>query len=38
MKISATGINLIKEFEDIRLSVYADSNGYPTVGWASEKM
>lgn len=33
MKISTTGINLIKEFEDIRLSVYADSSGYPTVGW-----
>ena len=33
MKISTTGINLIKKYESCKLSVYADANGYPTVGW-----
>lgn len=33
MKISTTGINLIKKYESCKLYVYADANGYPTVGW-----
>lgn len=33
MNTSTTGINLIKKHESCSLSVYADANGYPTVGW-----
>ena len=33
MNTSTTGINLIKKYESCSLSVYADANGYPTVGW-----
>lgn len=33
MNVSTTGVNLIKKYESCELSVYADANGYPTVGW-----
>jgi lysozyme len=33
MKISSTGMNLIKKYEGLNLNVYADPSGYPTVGY-----
>ena len=35
MKISQTGINLIKEFEGCRLTAYKDSVGVLTIGWGT---
>lgn len=35
MKISQTGVNLIKEFEGLRLTPYQDSVGVWTVGYGS---
>ena len=33
LNISNSGLKLIKHFEQCRLEVYADTNGFPTVGW-----
>jgi len=32
MHISDKGLALIREFEDLRLTVYKDSSGLPTIG------
>ena len=37
MKISETGLNLIKQFEDCRLTAYKDSVGIPTIGYGHTK-
>ena len=33
MKTSDAGLNLIKDFEQLRLHVYDDQGGKPTIGW-----
>lgn len=35
MKINQAGIDLIKSFEQCRLSAYKDSKGIPTIGWGA---
>ena len=35
MKINKAGIDLIKSFEQCRLSAYKDSKGIPTIGWGA---
>ena len=37
MKISETGLNLIKQFEGCRLTAYKDSAGIPTIGYGHTK-
>lgn len=37
MKISETGLNLIKEFEGCRLTAYKDPAGIPTIGYGHTK-
>jgi GH24 family phage-related lysozyme (muramidase) len=37
MKISETGLNLIKQFEGCRLTAYKDSSGIPTIGYGHTK-
>lgn len=37
MKISETGILLIKDFEKLRLKPYLDSIGKPTIGWGNTR-
>jgi len=33
MKISQRGLDLVKEFEELRLEPYLDPVGIPTIGW-----
>lgn len=33
MRISQIGLDLIREFEQCRLTIYHDQAGYPTIGW-----
>ena len=33
MNTSTTGLDFIKGYETLQLSVYGDASGYPTVGW-----
>lgn len=35
MDISPAGLNLVKEFEQLRLTAYRDSGGQLTIGWGS---
>lgn len=37
MKISNHGLALIKEFEELRLNVYLDKAGVPTIGYGSTR-
>jgi lysozyme len=37
MKISQNGLNLLKQWESLRLSAYRDSKGVPTIGYGTTR-